>query len=417
MTRRYEIAVAGCGPAGLAAALLLERAGHRVTLVERFATPQPLGSGLILQPTGLAVLRELGLAEALIARGSRLDRLYGLGAVTGSVVLDVRYAALGADAFGLGIHRGSLFEALFDAVTARGIAVETGCEIVDVENGSGGRASLILENGRKLGPFDLAIDALGARSPLLGRALRPVRQRPLAYGAVWANAPLAAGFDPHALEQRYRRASVMVGVLPIGRRPDDETLLASFFWSLKPADHAQWQARGLDAWKADVLRHWPQTAPILESITSSEQLLLASYRHHTLPVAAGHGLAFIGDSAHSTSPQLGQGANMGLLDAYALANAVNEAADIAGALERYARLRRFHVRLYQAASRLFTPFYQSDSVLLPLLRDRLVPPLARLPGIDRQLALLVAGLYGDPLRTLKLGPAFPDNPTLASVRA
>lgn len=417
MTRRYEIAVAGCGPAGLAAALLLERSGHRVTLVERFATPQPLGSGLILQPTGLAVLRELDLVEALIARGSRLDRLYGLGAATGSVVLDVRYAALGPDAFGLGIHRGSLFEALFAAVTARGIAVETGCEITDVEDGSGGQVSLVLDTGRKLGPFDLAIDALGARSPLIGRALRPVRQRPLTYGAVWANAPLAAGFDPHALEQRYNRASVMVGVLPIGRRLDEETPLSSFFWSLKPADHAQWQARGLDAWKADVLRHWPQTAPMLESITAPEQLLLASYRHHTLPVPAGRGLAFIGDSAHSTSPQLGQGANMGLLDACALAVAVNEAADIAGALQRYAAQRRFHVRLYQAASRLFTPFYQSDSYVLPLLRDRLVPPLARLPGIDRQLALLVAGLYGDPLRALKLGPAFPDNPTLASVRA
>jgi len=417
VTRRYEIAVAGCGPAGLAAALLLERAGHHVTLVERFATPRPLGSGLILQPTGLAVLRELRLADALIARGSRLDRLYGLGAATGSVVLDVRYAALGPDAFGLGIHRGSLFEALFDAVTTRGIAVETGCEIVDIGSGSGGQVSLVLENGRKLGPFDLAIDALGARSPLLGRASRPVRQRPLAYGAVWANAPLADGFDPHALEQRYHRASVMVGVLPIGRRSEEERLLASFFWSLKPADHAQWQARGLDAWKADVLRHWPQTAPMLETITSAAQLLLASYRHHTLPVPAGRGLAFIGDSAHSTSPQLGQGANMGLLDAYALASAINEAEDISGALQRYTRLRRFHVLLYQAASRLFTPFYQSDSRLLPLLRDRLVPPLARLPGIDRQLALLVAGLYGDPLRALKLGPAFPGNPTPANVRA
>jgi 2-polyprenyl-6-methoxyphenol hydroxylase-like FAD-dependent oxidoreductase len=417
VTRRYAIAVAGCGPAGLAAALLLERAGHKVTLVERFATPQPLGSGLILQPTGLAVLRELGLADALIARGSRLDRLYGLGAATGSVVLDVRYAALGPDAFGLGIHRGSLFEALFEAVAARGIAVETGCEVTDVESGSGGQVSLVLGNGRRLGPFDLAIDATGARSPLIGRALRPVRQRPLAYGAVWANAPLANGFDPHALEQRYHRASVMVGVLPIGRRPEDERLLASFFWSLKPAEHAQWLARGLDAWKADVLRHWPQTAPMLETITSAEHLLLASYRHHTLPVPAGRGLAFIGDSAHSTSPQLGQGANMGLLDAYALAMAVNEAADIAEALERYARLRRFHVRLYQVASRLFTPFYQSDSYVLPLLRDRLVPPLARLPGIDRQLALLVAGLYGDPLRALKLGSAFPALSTIASARA
>lgn len=108
---------------------------------------------------------------------------------------------------------------------------------------------------------------------------------------------------------------------------------------------------------------------------------------------------------------------MGLLDAFALATAVNEAPDIADALQRYAALRRFHVRLYQAASRLFTPFYQSDSRLLPLLRDRLVPPLARLPGIDRQLALLVAGLYGDPLRALKLGLAFPGKAALVSMQA
>lgn len=43
--RGLSVAVAGCGVAGLAAALLLERDGHHVTLFERFDTPQPLGSG------------------------------------------------------------------------------------------------------------------------------------------------------------------------------------------------------------------------------------------------------------------------------------------------------------------------------------------------------------------------------------
>lgn len=46
MSRSLTIAIIGGGTAGLAAALLLGRAGHKVTLVERFGEPQPLGSGL-----------------------------------------------------------------------------------------------------------------------------------------------------------------------------------------------------------------------------------------------------------------------------------------------------------------------------------------------------------------------------------
>jgi 2-polyprenyl-6-methoxyphenol hydroxylase-like FAD-dependent oxidoreductase len=62
-----DIAVAGCGIAGLAAALLLHGRGHAVTLYERFGKPRPLGSGLMIQPTGLAVLEQLGLAREVPA--------------------------------------------------------------------------------------------------------------------------------------------------------------------------------------------------------------------------------------------------------------------------------------------------------------------------------------------------------------
>jgi len=43
----------------------------------------------------------------------------------------------------------------------------------------------------------------------------------------------------------------------------------------------------------------------------------------------------IGDSAHATSPQLGQGANMALLDALALAVALRESTGLAGAMDRF----------------------------------------------------------------------------------
>src|SRR5579875_3753696 len=100
--RRWDIAVVGCGTAGLAAALLLARDGHRVTLYERFDTPQPIGSGLMLQPTGMAVLRALGLDTRILGHGARVDRLLGK-AENERVVLDVSYAALpGPRAFGVG---------------------------------------------------------------------------------------------------------------------------------------------------------------------------------------------------------------------------------------------------------------------------------------------------------------------------
>ena len=61
MPAGLDIAIAGCGIAGLASAAMLARDGHRVTIFERFAAPAPVGSGLLLQPTGLAVLRAMGL--------------------------------------------------------------------------------------------------------------------------------------------------------------------------------------------------------------------------------------------------------------------------------------------------------------------------------------------------------------------
>ena len=65
MNKAYEIAIASAGPAGLAAALYLERAGHKVTIFERFDEPKPVGSGLMLQPTGLTVLADLGLLDEI----------------------------------------------------------------------------------------------------------------------------------------------------------------------------------------------------------------------------------------------------------------------------------------------------------------------------------------------------------------
>ena len=61
-------------------------------------------------------------------------------------------------------------------------------------------------------------------------------------------------------------------------------------------------------------------------------MTLARYGHHTLWRPFSDRLAIIGDAAHSTSPQLGQGVNMGLLDAQALTVALRTRDDLSSAL-------------------------------------------------------------------------------------
>lgn len=387
-----DIAIAGCGLAGLAAALALGRLGHKVRLFDQFDEPRPVGSGLMMQPAGLDALDWLGFGEGLRRLGAPIDRLFGREAHSGRIVLDVRYEALGGEKKGLAVHRSAFFNVLYDGVKAARVAIETKARIEAIDRASDRRPLLVTSNGRRHGPFDLVIDALGSRSPLIAEAAAPASRRDLAYGALWTTLPWRDGvFDERALEQRYDKASVMIGVLPVGQRFAGDDRQTTFFWSLKTRDHARWKERGLAAWRDEVLRLWPATEPLVAQITDPDQMVLAAYGHHTLPLPFGERIAFIGDSAHSTSPQLGQGANMALLDVRALALALDGAPTLTEALALYARRRRCHVRLYQLMSAVFTPFYQSDSRLLPLLRDGMVAPASRVPLVARGLARIVSG--------------------------
>jgi len=400
--KQLDIGVVGAGPAGLAVALFLSRAGHRVEILERFDTPAPVGSGLLMQPTGLTVLAALGLFDTIQARGNRIDRLHGADAVSGRTVLDVRYDAAPGGRYGLAVQRAALFNTLHDAVVADGIPIRTGINLAStVQHGE--RVMLRDQASRVVGDYDLVIDASGARSLLAAGSTSAPTIRDLTYGAFWATLGGAgADYDPTALTQRYDKAKVMIGLLPAGRAAAGDPDKVAFFWSLKIADVEAVKAAGLSRWKSVIRDYWPDCQPFLDQIGDWDQLTLARYAHRTaLPPFSGN-LVFIGDSARSTSPQLGQGANMALLDAAALSHALSTSGDIPSALKAYARARRNHVRLFQMLSLAFTPFYQSDSTAIAWVRDRLVSTIAKVPSMPGFLAAIVAGTVIDPFKSAGL---------------
>ena len=400
-----DIAVAGCGIAGLAVALLLHRQGHVITLYERFEEPRPLGSGLMIQPTGLAVLAELGLAEEILAHSAPIARLYGRN-TQGETVLDARYADLATPGgFGLGIHRASLFDVLHDAVLATGMPIRSGREVAGTELSGAGRR-LLFADADPSPRHDLVVDALGVASPLV-----PAANGWLPFGALWTTLawPTEAPFRANWLEQRYERARKMAGVLPTGARRSSGRNELALFWSLRADAFERWRDAGLAAWKDEFVALWPECAGLLEQVTEPAQLTFARYAHRTHRRPVADRLVHIGDAWHSASPQLGQGANMALLDAWALAKALGEDGPLDARLAAAAGLRRPHVQLYQWLTALFTPAYQSDSVWPALIRDVVLAPLSRVPPGPWVQANMVAGLTGDPFG--KLGLAMPGYPS------
>ncbi|MFO1186516.1 MAG: FAD-dependent monooxygenase [Alphaproteobacteria bacterium] len=138
-----DIGIVGCGIAGLAVGTLLAREGHRVRVFDRLDAPAPVGSGLILQPVGLAVLDKLGLSEEIAALGARIERLFGRVVPSGRIVLDVRYGALEEEGVGLSVHRAALFHVLHMAARRAGVGIESGCEVVATEAGQGPHRPLV----------------------------------------------------------------------------------------------------------------------------------------------------------------------------------------------------------------------------------------------------------------------------------
>lgn len=381
----------GCGSAGPAVAVFLKRGGHDVVLFERAPECRPVGAGFLLQPSGMAVLEELGIRRSVLAHAGKVERLHVVNHM-GRTLLDLRYKELGEELFGAGLHRPVLLHFLLDALRDAAVDVRWGAEVADASR-KDGRWELVMEQGGTERGFDLLIVADGARSTLRPKLGWQGCDRGYAWGAHWFIGENRGSFPEGDLHQVVQGTRRLAGFLATGRELGGKEALVSLFWSVKLCDDAAWRARPLEEWKREVLAVCPRAEDLLGQIEDWSQVLTARYGDVRMKRWHGDGVVVLGDAGHAMSPQLGQGVNLALADALCLARCV-ERWPLSEALARYTRERRWQLAYYRFATRSLTPWFQSDHEWLSPLRHAFFRAMQCVPPATKFMTRTMAGLVG-----------------------
>ncbi|MBI5432764.1 MAG: FAD-dependent monooxygenase [Planctomycetes bacterium] len=366
MTERVAVAIVGAGSTGLAAALALHAAGVDVRVYERGAKLEALGAGITLWSNALHVLRRLGVEEPIVARSNELHR-GETRRVDASVLAGFDFAPLARElgAPCIALQRADLLGELARAVPAG--VLKLGAELVALKD-EGGDVELAFADGRRVRAA-VAIGADGIRSRVrahLGGG-EPVYSGYVAYRALH---DCAESLVPSGLAFETWGPSKRFGALRVDRER------VYWFATLNvPRDSTDDRRRAtlsahFGSWHAPIRR--------LIEATPEERVLRHDVIELARPAELARGrLALAGDAAHAMTPNLGQGACVGLEDAWVLGRAIARFGATPGALRRYADARRERVERVARDSRRAGRWGQIESPLLRWLRDTSMGTLAR----------------------------------------
>lgn len=400
-----HFAIVGAGTAGLTTAILLARAGNQVTLFEQVDELSPVGAGLLLQPAGLAVFEHLGVLESALKLGARVTGLEGQLADK-RLLVNSHYREAGSNLYGLGIHRATLCHVLTQKLAeySSHVTWRMSHSIDQIQESAHEVRLFGTYQQQKFDEhFDAVLIANGARSQLRPKAWVKVDQA-YPWGAAWSIVPECPKLNPEILHQFYDRSKIMMGVLPTGAIPTaPQQRLSSVFWSLPTPQLGAFlkDESAKQQWLKQVGGRWPEVAEWLKQLLANEQnqpqWLSAQYRDVVMSQFGQGRIGVIGDAAHAMSPQLGQGANMALLDAWAFSQSLQAAThhqqtDWPMLWQHYHQHRRSSTQFYQFLSRLLTPLYQSDHWWAGGIRDLTFPWMYQIPYFRKEMAITISGL-------------------------
>src|SRR5437763_1882963 len=192
LARERRAVVVGAGPAGIAAALALRRAGIEPLVLERSRALGEVGSALTLWPNAIAALEALGASEAVRAASAQCDGI-ALRTDTGEV-LDATSGAEMKGSFGssgYALTRAELLAALEGELGAEAVRLEARCTgFREDADGLVAVTSIMCTLGDRLGLFkELARNGPATSHELAERAGIDAR-----YAREWLSALASAGY-------------------------------------------------------------------------------------------------------------------------------------------------------------------------------------------------------------------------------
>ncbi|MDP3404553.1 MAG: UbiH/UbiF/VisC/COQ6 family ubiquinone biosynthesis hydroxylase [Brevundimonas sp.] len=407
----HDVIIAGAGLAGATFALAAAQGGLRVALID----PQPFEAQLAAtfdgRSTAIAwstfrMLDALGLGEALRPHACRMDHILVTdGRRPGAASKPASSAFLRFDANEIGDANGGeplgyLVEnrqirvALADALTGSGIDLRTPGSVVAVET-TGAAARVTLADGTVLAA-PVVIGAEGRGSAV--RKAAGIETVGWTYGQSGVVATVRLGRDHGNVAHEYFLPGGPFAILPLTDRR------ASLVWTESTRAAQALGVASDEAFQAHLLRRFGE---FLDGATPEGPRFVYPLSLELATRLTGPRTALIGDAAHGVHPVAGQGLNMGLKDAAALAEVLIEAMrlgeDIGSdlVLARYARWRRFDILALAAGFDGFVRLFSNDFAPVRLARDLGMAAVNSLGPLRRAFMREAGGATGELPRLLR----------------
>jgi 2-polyprenyl-6-methoxyphenol hydroxylase-like FAD-dependent oxidoreductase len=364
MTKK-SFAIVGAGIGGLTLAIALHRKGFNVNVFENAPTIKPLGAGLTLAGNAVKALMEIGIGDSVLREGKVMKSILIKNA-KGSVLastdaerLSHKYKTINNFA----IHRADLHRVLLKEFPSENIKLDKGC--VDVQQ-TNAEVMLTFSDGTQASA-DYAMACDGIHSVIRKKLLPKAAVRYAGYTCWRAVIDIVPeSVDINETVEYWGRGS-RFGIVPLINNR------VYWFACLNAAQNDEMMHKFQ---KEDLLIHFKRYAsPVTDILkaTKNEQLIWSDI----IDIAPIDRFAFdnvvlLGDAAHATTPNLGQGACMAIEDAAVLANCLENYPSVEEAFRQFESKRILRTTKIVNASRHVGRIAQWENPVLVAFRNSVV---------------------------------------------